>query len=87
MAEGEGEGVGRGGGGKRKRRRRRVERYRNYVVTRRLMDALILERKRLTAEEEQGTEEPRPDGIEQWVKNFTPGHFFLRSSIRSVRSY
>ena len=49
----------------------RVERYRNYIVMIRLMDALILERKRLTADEKQA------DGIEQWVKNFASGHFFL----------
>lgn len=60
-----------------KRRTRRVERYRNYVVTRRLMDALILERKRLTVDEEWSSDEKQPDGIEQWVKNFASSHFFL----------
>lgn len=62
---------------RKKRRTRRVERYRNYVVTRRLMDALILERKRLTVDEERSSDEKQPDGIEQWVKNFASSHFFL----------
>lgn len=59
------------------RRARQEERYRNYVLTRRLMDALILERKRLTKDEHQNADEKQSDGIEQWVRNFPFIHFFF----------
>lgn len=89
-----------GGGGKNERRKRRrtdgrtVQETATYL-TRRLMDALILERKRLTGRRGNVGREPvGMMGIEQWVKNFAPGHlffffFFCLSStpIRSVGSY
>lgn len=42
------------------------------------MDALILERKRLTGRRGNVGREPvGMMGIEQWVKNFAPGHLFF----------